>query len=430
MVQQWDLDIRPTRAEADANYVSYWRPNTEYRKDQRVVSPNNDVVSAISAFTSGTTYNPANFNFSGSYALTMPPSYAGTARTAKTWNRELSLYNGESPVLQKIRKRVAGARSGVRCHILAVGDSKTAGWGTNNGGNIIAADSYPGQLADLLGATEGVIYANTFHGSGTSTGLDTRWANIAGFVRESSGIDGRKHYLKSPSTGNSTLRLTPGRASTGIRVYGWNGASNVVSISIDGGTASTWTPAGGTAWSSFDITGLSNTAHTVDISVTGIVAILGVELLQTTGQLQVSNAGISSIKANEWLDAGDFTSPRRTAIAGSGITSPDVAFVNLGTNQDATTVADLGTVLSDLGTLGIPTLLLNPGALYHTGIDPLRSSIYDLAESKDLPMIDLTHAIGDQAQAGAKGMVYDSLHENAKGYGLEAWAIARVISMR
>jgi len=46
-----------------------WAPNTAYTAGQQVISPNNDVVTAKTGFTSTTTYNPANWNNFGTFAL-------------------------------------------------------------------------------------------------------------------------------------------------------------------------------------------------------------------------------------------------------------------------------------------------------------------------------------------------------------------------
>lgn len=45
-----------------ATYAQAWKPNTAYVIGQPVVNPSGDVVTAIASFTSGATYNPANWN--------------------------------------------------------------------------------------------------------------------------------------------------------------------------------------------------------------------------------------------------------------------------------------------------------------------------------------------------------------------------------
>ncbi len=57
-----------TPAAGTAAFVPRWQPNTAYTLGQQVVSPNNDVVSAITAHTSGTTFTPVNWQLSTTYA--------------------------------------------------------------------------------------------------------------------------------------------------------------------------------------------------------------------------------------------------------------------------------------------------------------------------------------------------------------------------
>lgn len=44
------------------DYLPKWKPNTIYAAGQQVLAPNNDIVTAKAAHTSGATWNPANWN--------------------------------------------------------------------------------------------------------------------------------------------------------------------------------------------------------------------------------------------------------------------------------------------------------------------------------------------------------------------------------
>jgi len=63
----------PTRAELTATYagksdvVPKWKATTAYAAGDKVISPNGDIVSAKVAFTSGASYNAANWNTSATY---------------------------------------------------------------------------------------------------------------------------------------------------------------------------------------------------------------------------------------------------------------------------------------------------------------------------------------------------------------------------
>jgi hypothetical protein len=57
-----------TARTAESKAVPRWAPTTTYTIGQQVVSPNNDVVSAIAGFTSGASYVPANWAVSSTFA--------------------------------------------------------------------------------------------------------------------------------------------------------------------------------------------------------------------------------------------------------------------------------------------------------------------------------------------------------------------------
>lgn len=57
-----------TASQLSATYVPKWKAATAYLAGDKVLSPNGDVVSAIANFTSGTSFNPANWNLSPTYA--------------------------------------------------------------------------------------------------------------------------------------------------------------------------------------------------------------------------------------------------------------------------------------------------------------------------------------------------------------------------
>jgi len=63
-----DYDAAGAATAAAAPMVPRWAPTTAYTLGQQVVSPGNDVVSAIAAHTSGATYIPANWTLSSTYA--------------------------------------------------------------------------------------------------------------------------------------------------------------------------------------------------------------------------------------------------------------------------------------------------------------------------------------------------------------------------
>jgi hypothetical protein len=69
-----------TARTAESKAVPRWAPTTTYTLGQQVVSPNNDVVSAIAGFTSEASYVPANWAVSSTY-VPMVTGLAGTGAT-------------------------------------------------------------------------------------------------------------------------------------------------------------------------------------------------------------------------------------------------------------------------------------------------------------------------------------------------------------
>lgn len=91
-----------TATALSATYVPRWKPNVAYSSGDVVTSPAGDVVTAKSNFTSGATFNAANWNYSAAYAS----KYASTATKAAT-----------APLLSKLKRGVQDAI------LLYVGDS-------------------------------------------------------------------------------------------------------------------------------------------------------------------------------------------------------------------------------------------------------------------------------------------------------------------
>lgn len=62
-----------------------WQPLTSYAAGAQVVSPNNDVVSALAAHTSGATYTPANWALSATYASQLTADSTTTTAAVNAW---------------------------------------------------------------------------------------------------------------------------------------------------------------------------------------------------------------------------------------------------------------------------------------------------------------------------------------------------------
>lgn len=348
-----------------------------------------------------------------------PPDYAGP-RT-KTWNPSLHLYNGESPTLRAIRGLVASGRNGANVYIACAGDSKTAGTGTNRKAG---TDAYPAQLTDILGAREGMIYAER------GSAGDSRWSNRTNFVTVT---DNQRLYMQTPGGVESTVTLTLDKPCTGIEFYVYRGWPDqpTFTVSVDGSTAKTYTAASGAGFKKVSITGLSNTGHTFTFTTTVAMSLLGARPTHAGSGLTISNAGRSGSGGNDWAGIAwpDNSYEVYRMHAGSDSPKPDGVILNIGTN-DGSDHARIDAAVSAIVGQGIPTLLVLPGGLTsNESYTARRTRLYDLADRFDMPLLDLTDAIGDYDAAGRAGLMADPVHENARGYALEATAVARVVSV-
>ena len=80
---------------AFAERVPFWAPTTAYTLGQQVVSPGNDVVSAVAAHTSGASFTPANWTLSSTYA---PTETTRTTQPGQLLNVTLATQTLSTPI--------------------------------------------------------------------------------------------------------------------------------------------------------------------------------------------------------------------------------------------------------------------------------------------------------------------------------------------
>lgn len=345
------------------------------------------------------------------------PTYAGAR--VRTWDPSLHLYNGESPTLRSLRLGVAAARAGKSTYRVAcLGDSKTFG-SSLPAGQSMAVDSYPAQVMNLLGGTPGLIVGNVG---------DTRWGSIAGFTNAASTS---QNYFNGSAAVAKSVTLTTDKPHTGFRLHGFIGVGGSVTVTIDGGAAQTWTIPTGGRWQQYVVTGLANTTHTIKVDAAAATnfSFMGAELTYDTPVLTVTNAGRSSSTAANWLPQ-DWSTLWASVMNGPGITVPSAVLLNIGTNTGTSTLDDITTVATNVVNLGIPLMLCAFGGIaINTTYNPKRVRLYDIADSLDVPLLDFTDVIGDYATANAAGLMADTVHENGRGYALEATAVVRALAL-
>ena len=378
------------------------------------VAPTDEALTALDA-DAGSAFRIAQdarqtATFAQAPATARPPTYSGT--TLHSWDPSLALYNGESPTMRTIRNLVAKGRAGQQSvRLTCSGDSKTLGAGIGPYPPAIDSrnGSYPGQLRNLLAASEGAIFGCI---------ESNQWSNNTGWVWSTAT---NRNDLNSATDGSlSTISLIL-PACTGFSVVlGGPNASGSVDISVDGGTATSYV-SGNNTWVTRTVTGLSDAAHTLRFTTTTAVTISQVRPIYPTNRLTISNAGRSSSTPNDWTAAVWvnlwIATYEYLAIR------PDIAIINLGTNGEG----GLLEAISSVHNLGIPILLVAPAGL--TNRNALYQATYSIANTLNLPLLDFRQVVGDYNRANALGLMGDIVHENLGGYAKEAWAVARALSI-
>lgn len=330
----------------------------------------------------------------------------------------LSLYNGTSPTAGLITDLIREGQAGDRVRMVCAGPSTVAGTGGTE--PIVANASWPAQITQLLGARPGRVSASDF---------DNRW-------ELSGAIAGRGlNALGLSSSGDFSVKYTSQETATGFTLYMYRAAWANITVQIDSGPAQQYQLLGGSSFKAITIDGLSDQRHTVTITGPSGVFIDSIES-HSIG-LTVHNSGRPSSAASHWVPSG--TSSAWSQLFGTAFASepgndeipaPDIALVQPMLN--GSTPADMRTVISSVVALGIPTMLVTTGgvgSMDGSSVVPEQlTAMYDAADEFNLPLIDLTHAIGWYAQANAAGYMSDTVHPNSAGYAAQARTIHRVLA--
>lgn len=366
---------------------------------------------------------PVTPNSIGAVAKSLPTA-AGTR--AKRFNAELSLYNATPANMRGFRNALAKARAGGLVTLSFLGDSKIAGLGTNAGASVSGANSMPGCFRTAL-AGRGYPIAGTgpvFPFSNPAFGTaDSRYT----FTGTWSAVGGTPNVnFRTATATGSTATFTSDLAGTVMEIRSLSNSAPFT-YSIDGGAAVTVTPSGTSVIHTTTVTGLTNTAHTIVFTSTTASStyLLSMNVRQATG-LQVANHGISGSNTTHWIVTIWY---QAKAVAES--LPSDGVFLSLGTNDSGTGVAtadfktNISTIVNAQKALGRPVMLILPTApaaahVAYPNWPAYVTAHYDLADSLDVPLLDLTDVQGTQAQALASGMFYDDVHEKEAGYALNA----------
>lgn len=344
------------------------------------------------------------------------PAYVGAR--AKQFDPSLSLYNSGSDKLRAFRAFVARSRKGGTFKLTTIGDSTTAGSGSDY------LQSFPLQLRTMLAAAgspikgTGAVYAGQgvtdprWTSTGTNTSLGAMCQMGAGATRTfTSDLPGDTAVIKFYRTSGSW----------NFKVDGAFIAAGQVTVVGGSYTAATGTvtPDGASSMGTVTITGLTPTTHAILCTAVGTLFWVTVKVeLSASNGISVSNMGIAASKTSDWTATG-FVTDYQMATAEAA----DAFIVALGINDNnsisvATMKTNLTTILTNLLAIG-PVILVaqhNNSAFPAASQQAYVSGIYDVADSLDVPVIDIMHRWQSYFNANSWGLVADAVHPNSKGY--------------
>ena len=315
--------------------------------------------------------------------------------------------------------KVAAVRLGTSSHAKAVciGDSTTLG--VFNGATL--SSSYPTALKRRLGLSLPVQDGLAIALPPSTIGMDSRYAP-GGYSYSSGAGPAGASWVASPGAG-SDLTFTPTGNVDTIDVWTYNTSSRgTIAVKIDGAAVASINCAVGNGWTRNTYT-VTAGAHTVALAKPTVadVYILGVDAyLSTVRSVRVANWGVSGSATGSWTnDAGGiFSLSAITAYA------PDLSVIMLGINDAAAPVsaATYGTRLSTLidtckatgSVVLVSPIQSNPATGRVDDEQAYRDKMYELAASKDVPLIDAFNLYG--AYSTSEGLWADDLHLTAKGY--------------
>lgn len=358
-------------------------------------------------------------------AGTTAPTYTNPTTRPNRFDPDTGSYNTKGPNTRRLLTGMGIAASGqYPIRHLFIGDSKTSGFWSGATNNSNAWPRVFGQNAGVPICGDMVTPAATIGASNP----DPRWAFGAGF-----GAVGVAYWYTTTAGASTTYTSTdPG---TVVEIV-YQNQSTGFQYSIDGQAAVTITPPGGAGYGVTTITGLRNETHRVTITRSGgQFALVSVSVRQAYG-LQISNFGLPGAQVSSF-HSGGVAQENLLAAFGSVQNTPRVVWISLGTNEGLNNIP-VATYKTNLGNLvdyakaqnGSPeVIIVVPTTAMATATwEPYVSAMYDVADLKDVPLLDLTYLSGTQAQNSGPFLDLlsglDSVHENSNGTNFIAHSAA------
>jgi lysophospholipase L1-like esterase len=333
-----------------------------------------------------------------------------------------------------LKLRAAMASASANCNVLCIGPSTTAGESTGQG-TTQAVNSWVAQLADRLSARGIPAGANNRFGCMSSLwsyliAADGR-VSATGGVSQGGTVTAGGNSINIPVGG--TFSFTPQKpvdtfivttyataASRSFRLTAGTGTPVAVSQAVAGVITNTTVTADA----------LGTKTLLLDNVVGGTVVIVGVRAFDNSRrEISLLNWGVSGARADQLIENTDTIAGRLamiTAFAAPGAILDDLAIndwrqgIAVATTQASiTTLANR--VISAGGNPILTTPLFDGGTAGTTAQQDLYAAMtFDVADTLDLPVIDVRSSWVSYAAANGLSLYSDTVHPLAKGYAMKA----------
>jgi lysophospholipase L1-like esterase len=405
-----------------ATSVQKWQPNTAYAAGQQVVSPNGDVVSAISSFTSAGSYSAANWNLSTTFA------------------RDSSYVPSDYSKLLPFYAALAN-RNEARCTIALMGDSITEGAYCTNLSTATTAARLNQSLRarfPTLGVTGGRGWIPAANSAPSTTGIVTASAGVTNSTAWGPG-------WQYASLTSATTTLTVSLTGTSFDIMYLTGSGfGVGYYTIDGGSPVTFNTNAATTDGTIVHVTMTAGTHTIvigwssggQVDIDGIVEYNGDE----SAGISVARLGYSGSSASQW-NTSLWWNISMAALAPSLIVlqfGVNDANASGGNRTAAQFKSDLTSMIANARvhfTTPPPIILSMMYQTSETYVEPWQNYVTAAKQiaAADAAVIVVDHSARMPATTAANtyGLYStDNVHPSDKGYAMIAETLASVLTPR
>lgn len=360
-----------------------------------------------------------------------PPT---TAAATGIYARHLNLYNAKPAHLFALRAALGRLRAGTGdCNLGFLGDSTVAGTNTDAPLNT-SIKAWPVIVRNLLVArgypSAGTGWVPAYNGSSTA---EPRWVLGSGW----SATTTDRISVSNWGANSNTLTFTSDTAGTTARLY-YSNAGGPFTWSVDGGAAVAVTPANTQSIGYVENTTLANTTHTITVVRTsGLPEILGAEVRTAAYGVRIFNGGIAGLKSSALASAGPLNVNASVVGSSSAPFKAHAVFVCAGINDQTggggavvpvdSYKASMTTALTAAKAQGASVMIVAPAPLSTAGMGPYIGAMYELADSLDLPLLDLSDRWGSYTTANTASLMAGTVHPSYAGNADIATAVLNAV---